>query len=153
MRNIGSITLTSGKTFETYQTEMEKNKCYFGNGLARTLMENSGFVTKGVTMDLVAYRLSELGFTEAVNTTEIGKKAESLGLKRCLEGIVFETVFTLLSKVTELFPEDQVQIWTDTGLWIIGLEKEQVKYSSCIFKLSSHPAISFYPDLVVIFAK
>ncbi len=153
MENIGSVTLISGKTFETYRTEMEKNKCYFGNGLAQTIMENSGFITKDSTVELVACRLSELGFTKAATTTEISNKAKTLELKNCPNGIVFEAVFTLLPKLAELFPKDQIRIWTDTGLWIIEEEKESQKYSSYIAKSSSHGAVGYYPDTVVIFAK
>lgn len=150
MQNIGSITSTSGKTFETYQTEMEKNKCYLGNGLAEKLMENSGFVTKDTTMDLIAYRLSELGFTQPVDSTEIKKMAKSLGLKECPEGIIFETVFTLLPKIIEFFPEDDIFICADLGLWGFKEVKGQQKYLSCIYALGE---VGFYPSSIFIFGK
>ena len=154
MENIGSITLLPGKTFEIYEQEFEKNNCFFGNGKGESNLQHGSFVKKKTVVDLVVYSLSELGFSKPATYSDIIEKAKSLGLKKCPTEIGPVATLSLMPKLGPLSTDEKyhgIYIPTTYSFFLVGEEENRIK--RFLAGASLHPAVSYYPERVFLFAK
>lgn len=154
MENIGSITLLPGKTFETYEKEFEENNCDFGNGKGESNLRHGSFVTKKTVVELVACPLSELGFSKPATYSDIVQKAESFGFKKCPDEIGPVAALSLMPALAPLSDDKKyhgIYIPTTYSFFLVGEQEDRI--GRFLAGASLHPAVSYYPERVFLFAK